>query len=200
MADHLGLDRFTYVGHSMGGVIGMELGINHGSRLDKLVLVAPAPADGIELTPPMVANRERSARLRREGDRETIIRESLALAPRATEARVTRSTDRGLSVSAAHYDEAWDTLCSYRKGDQLKSVTTPTLVMAGAADGLLAANLKDFQQLPNATLHVFSRIGHGVNYDQPEQFAEILLDFLEHGVVTAQTLMNALRAPVAVGR
>ncbi len=43
MADFLKLDKFTYVGHSMGGGIGYELGVEHGDRLNKLVLVAPIP-------------------------------------------------------------------------------------------------------------------------------------------------------------
>ncbi|MEP6870662.1 MAG: alpha/beta hydrolase [Anaerolineaceae bacterium] len=47
MVDHLGLEKFTYVGHSMGGVIGYELGLSYQDRLNKLVLVAPAPADGV---------------------------------------------------------------------------------------------------------------------------------------------------------
>lgn len=34
MADHLGLDRFIYVGHSMGGVVGMELGIRYAGPLE----------------------------------------------------------------------------------------------------------------------------------------------------------------------
>jgi pimeloyl-ACP methyl ester carboxylesterase len=44
MADHLGLNRFTYIGHSMGGVIGYELGLSFPQRLDRLVLIArPRP-------------------------------------------------------------------------------------------------------------------------------------------------------------
>jgi hypothetical protein len=63
-------------------------------------------------------------------------------------------------------------------------------VIAGAADGLLTANLKDFQRLPNATLHVFSRVSHGLPREVPEELAGVIADFMEHGVVTAQTLME----------
>jgi len=76
----------------------------------------------------------------------------------------------------------------FRVGDRLATLTTPTLVIAGAADSLLAANLKDVQRLPNATLHVFSRVGHAVPTDTPERFAEVIAEFMEHGVVTAATL------------
>ena len=47
LADALGIDRFTYVGHSMGGGVGMWLGLEHADRLDRLVLVTPVGSGGI---------------------------------------------------------------------------------------------------------------------------------------------------------
>ena len=38
VADALGLEKFTYVGHSMGGAIGMQLGLEFADRLAKMVL------------------------------------------------------------------------------------------------------------------------------------------------------------------
>lgn len=197
MADHLGLDRFTYVGHSMGGVIGMELGIRHGQRLHKLVLVAPAPADGIVPNPAMATYRERVLRLRAEGKVDQLVREALHMSPGSNYEGVQRRMERGWATSAAHVEEAMESMMASRRGENLASITTPTLLMAGAADGLLAANLKDFQRLPNATLHVFSRVGHGVNYDQPAQFTRVLLDFMDNGVVTSATLMLSLQQAVS---
>lgn len=72
MADHLGLDRFTYVGHSMGGVIGFELGLSYPDRLNKLVLIAPAPADGVAVP---VSFRERAAKLHYGKDAGRLIEE-----------------------------------------------------------------------------------------------------------------------------
>jgi pimeloyl-ACP methyl ester carboxylesterase len=192
MADHLGLDRFTYVGHSMGGVIGMELGINHASRLNKLVLVAPAPADGVRVPPGV---RERALALREAQDRETLLRERKALSARyRPEQAHLRSLERALSVSGAHYNQSWEALVSSARGDRLGEITVPTLMIAGAADGLLSANLADFRRLPNATLHVFSRVSHGIPYEVPEAFAEVVADFIENGVVTAATLQAAMLA------
>jgi pimeloyl-ACP methyl ester carboxylesterase len=191
MADHLGLDKFTYCGHSMGGVIGMELGINHADRLDRLILVAPAPADGVQAPPEMF---ERSRKLRKENARDTMIRERTIMAAReGGEERIASSVDRALSVSDGHFEDSWQALVDARLGDHLQEITVPTLVISGAADSLLQANLKDFQRLPNATLHVFSRVGHGVPSDVPDQFAEVVADFMDRGVVTAKTLMDRLQ-------
>jgi pimeloyl-ACP methyl ester carboxylesterase len=195
MAGHLGLDKFTYCGHSMGGVIGMELGINHADRLERLILVAPAPADGVQAPPEMF---ERSRRLRQENARDTMIRERTIMAAReGGEEQIARSADRALSVSDGHFEDSWKALADVRLGDRLSEITLPTLMISGAADSLLQANLKDFQRLPNATLHVFSRVGHGVPSDVPDEFAEVVADFMMHGVVTAKTLMDRLQAASA---
>lgn len=198
LADHLGIDKFTYVGHSMGGVMGMELGIRYPHRLEKLVLVAPAPADGIDQTSEAAkSSRQHSAELYATRNRAQMISERMLLSPRPEYDRIAAATDRALSVSQGHYDDSWDALVNSRRGDALASVMTPTLVVAGAADGLLLANLRDFQRLPNATLHVFSRVGHGVHQEDPQPFIVMLRDFMEHGVVTAGTLMEAMRQPAA---
>ena len=73
---------------------------------------------------------------------------------------------------------------------RLSEITTPTLMIAGAADGLVRSNVSDYLLLPNAALHVFSRVGHLIPQDEPEQFAEVLSDFMANGVVTAATLIE----------
>ncbi len=84
--------------------------------------------------------------------------------------------------------------------DRLDELTTPTLVIAGAADGLCAANLQDFLRLPNATLHVFSRVGHNIPSDVPDEFSEVIADFMQHGVVNARTQQEKMQQMTAAAR
>lgn len=193
MADALGLDRFTFVGHSMGGGIGMQLGLEHADRLDKLVLVAPIPSGGTQANPQLHAQ---ARELRHAADgRERMLRQRLMMRVRdVPEERVARAVDRALSVSEAHFEDSRTTMAEFDVTDRLDELTTPTLIVAGAADALCAANVQDFLRLPNATLHVFSRVGHGVAGDVPEQFSEVLADFLQHGVVNARTQQEKLAA------
>ena len=191
MADHLGLEKFTYVGHSMGGVIGYELGLSYQERLNKLVLVAPAPADGVHI-PPEIHARNRALHMAQ--DTTTIVREGMALTARPrSQAWFDEDARRRLKISDAHYDQSWEALCNYAKGSRLGEITVPTLMIAGAADGLLTANLTDFPRLGNATLHVFSRVSHGIPTEVPDELASVIADFVEHGVVTAATLQRGLR-------
>jgi pimeloyl-ACP methyl ester carboxylesterase len=198
MADALGLDRFTYIGHSMGGVIGMQLALTAQSRLNRLVLVAPAPADGVSHAQAAVMHeiaRDRRAR----GAKDELLEERLLLTARERPLDdMIAEVDRNLGVSAGHFADSWRELVDFRVGDRLREIAVPTLMMAGAADGLLEANLKDFQRLPDATLHVFSRVSHGLPYEIPGEFAAVLLDFLEHGVVTARTLQAKMRERAGV--
>ena len=74
IADALGIDRFRYVGLSMGGATGYELGLRHADRLESMVLVAPAPADGIQNGD---AGHAHSQDQRRRQAREEMLRERM---------------------------------------------------------------------------------------------------------------------------
>lgn len=194
MADHLGLGRFTYVGHSMGGFIGMLLGLDHADRLDRLVLVAPAPSGGLSF-PGADEYHALGVDRRRRGAVDEVLEEKLALAARERPVADMRDEiRRNFAVSDGHHEGSWESMKTVDISGRLAEIQIPTLMMAGAADGLLAANLADFQRLPNATLHVFSRVGHGLPYEVADEFTAVLADFLEHGVVTAATLQGKLQA------
>ena len=184
LADRIGLDRFVYVGLSMGGAIGMQLGLDAQDRLERLVLVAPAPADGIqnEALGELIE-------LVDGGDLEKLAQAIGASFAREADADfLQRRARRFAGTARAHLTGASDALVKFRVGERLGSIETPTLMAAGAADGLLADNLLDFQRLGNATLHVFSRAGHQVPLDVPEALASAIDDFIRYGVVTAETL------------
>ena len=63
---------------------------------------------------------------------------------------------------------------------------------AELSDGLLTSNLKDFARLDHATLHVFSRVGHGVPGEVASAYSRAVTDILEHGVVNGQTITKAV--------
>lgn len=200
VADALELERFTFVGHSLSGGVGMWLGLEHAQRLDRLVLLAAIGADGYASDP---AQREYARQLRREGNIERLVRERTATQARPERVdpeRMRASVSRALSASEGHYEDSSEAMAQFRVGDRLGEIETPTLVVAGAADGLLGANLADFQRLGNASLHVFSRVAHGVAAEVPAAFSRVLADFMEHGVVNAETLAGRLEAVRAAGR
>jgi pimeloyl-ACP methyl ester carboxylesterase len=184
LVDALGIDRFTYVGHSLGGLVGFELGLEHGARLERLVLVSPGPADGMALPAELQA---RALQTWRAKDRDAMLRERRSVVVRACgRERLAEALERSLEVSEGHFAGCLAAACAYRKGERLHEIATPTMMVAGAADGLLAANLQDFARLGHATLHVFSRVGHAAPREVPAELAEVIADFIAHGVVAAR--------------
>jgi pimeloyl-ACP methyl ester carboxylesterase len=192
LADALGIDRFTYVGHSMGGGVGMWLGLEHAARLDRLVLVTPVGSGGIAVPAGM---RDAMAKLWYDRDADELVRQRIAGAARpelTDEVMVKARVDRALSVSAGHYEGSWDSMVAFDVTARLGELTTPTLMVVGAADALARPNLEDYLRLPNATLHVFSRVGHFVPTDVTDEFAAVLRDFMHHGVVSAAILQQRI--------
>ena len=192
LVDHLGIDKFTFAGHSMGGGIGFLLGLNYSDRLNRLILMAPIPSAGIAGEP----NREMlAARLkaRQENNRELFKSEMEATRFRPdvqTDEWFESRVDHLMRVSDGHVVGGMETMHELSVEDQLASLTVPTLMLAGAVDGLLQANLNDFMRLPDASLHVFSRAGHDVAIHEPEGVSEAIDDFMQHGPVTATKLME----------
>jgi len=188
VAEHLGLEKFTYAGHSMGGGIGYVLALTYPQRLERLILMASIPADGI---PGSAASTEQPT----AKDRDVMLARYRAgrLHPEVeTDAWYEDRVRHVISVSNGHYAGGSRAMRDLHVGDRLKEISMPTLVLAGAADGLLPANLQDFSRLPNATLHVFSRTGHEVAIQEPDGVAHAIADFMEHGVVTAKTQQQRL--------
>lgn len=191
LLDHLDIERVTFAGHSMGGGIGYLLALQHAQRLERLILMAPIPAAGIgEISAEM-----REARIgeRKRGDRESILaryREARFRDDVETDAWFEDRVSHVLGVSDGHFEEGAQAMQDLNIVDQLCDIHTPTLMIAGAVDGLLMPNLTDFMRLPNATLEVIQRAGHEVAVHEPQRVAEAITNFMTHGAITAASLIT----------
>lgn len=188
VADHLGLDTFTFAGHSMGGGIGYVLALTYPARLRRLILMAPVPADGFPGNPPAPAQPT-------EADRPAALAQAQLMRFRPESETDEWFEDRirhRMTVSNGHFVDGFSAMRDLRVRSRLGEIMTPTLMVAGAVDGLLTANLHDFGLLPNATLEVLSRAGHEVAIHEPERVAEAIDGFMQNGVITAKTLQSRL--------
>ncbi len=195
LLDHLDLARVTFAGHSMGGGIGYLLGLDHPERLARLILMAPIPADGVGPIEPEM--RQQRLEERRRHDRAALLARYQALRFRPdveTDSWFESRVDHILGVSDGHFEGSAESMRDLQVGHRLTELSTPTLMLAGAVDGLLAANLADFQRLPNATLEVLARAGHEVAIHEPDRVADAITAFMAHGPVTMQQLLNRQQA------
>lgn len=191
LMDHLGIDRFSFAGHSMGGGVAYLLGTGYADRLEKLILMAPIPSGG---TPG--PNREmirKRLEARNNNDRDAFMKEMVAMRFRPdvqTDAWFESRVNQLMRVSEGHIVGGAESMAALDVEDKLNGMNVPTLMLAGAVDGLLYANLKDFMSLPNASLQVFSRAGHDVAIHEPDGVSDAIATFMEYGPINAATLMQ----------
>lgn len=184
----LGVETFHYVGHSMGGLTGMQLALRHPGRLRKLVLVAPCASGGLP-APQMLAL---AIAARRDAGRFRALTE-LVLDRPLPERLVDVIVEDATGCSEGHAEESWRTMRDMNLTARLGEIRVPTLVVAGDRDPLRPFNLADAARIPNCALHVFYRAGHWIPWDAPQEFAAVLADFLVYGTAPPPDL-EGLRA------
>lgn len=178
----LGLRRLTLVGYSMGALIGAAWAAGHAERIERLVLVAPAPLDGIppgrEQAAAQTYQRIQARRLDRSAQRADLRRSS----PRALSERVIDALiedDRSWDPAAVR--SVLDGVGGARILNALAASGVPVLVVAGDRDRLLPLQLADAARLPNCGLHVFYRVGHLLPLEVPALLGALIDDFVVHG-------------------
>ena len=182
LLDHLALERVAFAGHSMGGGIGFQLGVHHSARLTKLILKAAIPSGGIGPYSQELLDQQLAAR--RRGDRTFFLNryhQGPTLAELEDDDWFEDRVNHLMTISDGHLAGGLETMSNLNLTAQLGNLITPTLVIAGSGDGLLNANLQDYQRLPNADLAVLSRVGHEVAVHAPDAVAEAIDKFMTYG-------------------
>lgn len=182
--DALGVERAALVGNSFGGAVAVCVAMEAPERVQALVLVS-APAPGIDPSPELEAAWAAEEEALEADDVEAAVNAVvdawlLPDAPTALRERVAGMQRRAfdLQLSADDVEEADDPLET--NPDALKSLNIPALVVTGEHD------MPDFQiaadfyarQL-NARHVVIPGARHLAPLEAPEEFTQLLLDFLQ---------------------
>ncbi|HEX6728434.1 MAG TPA: alpha/beta hydrolase [Pyrinomonadaceae bacterium] len=175
-----GLKKATVVGHSMGSFVAQHVAIMAPERVEKLVLVGSAPAVKNEVvlqlqrdvsmltdpvSPKFVREFQTGVVSKPVPDEfmDRVIQESLKVP-----ARVWRDTMAGMLASNAKVD--------------LSKITAPTLIIWGDRETVFPKRSEQdalHKAIPNATLKVYPATGHCPNWEEPNQFAKDLNDFIK---------------------
>jgi pimeloyl-ACP methyl ester carboxylesterase len=162
LMDHLGIDKADLVGWSDGGIIGLELAIKHPDRLNKVVAYgANFDPTGVRLD--IGQNAYFNAYIARAMEEY----QRLSPAPERWDAFL------------ANISNMWATEPNYTE-EQLKSITTPILILDGAKEEAIDLNQTKLMALliPSATLEIMPDTGHFVLFEHPDEFSHIVKDFL----------------------
>ncbi len=175
--DALRLDRVDMVGLSLGGWLAAELAVRHPERVGRLVLVdaAGTRVPGVErpdlfLCPPPKARELLFA------DPASAVATSVV--PDTPPPDRLETALRGREAAARLL---WNPHVQQRKlTSRLGRVRAATLIVWGAQDRLLPLALGEayHRGIANSTLVTIEQCGHLPPLEQPERFADVVLQFL----------------------
>lgn len=179
----LGVERFTVVGHSMGGYVALALAERHASRLEGVVLLSSTPNPDTE---EKRENRRREIALVKSGKKEMLAR----VAPAAGFAESNRkrlkdyiddlteqvhvTEDEGIVALLNGMIERKD------QNQMLQTSTVRQLFILGRKDGYIVPEVAEqmVANHPQAKVVWLDESGHMGFIEEPERTAEALLNFV----------------------
>ena len=167
-------ERFSLVGLSLGGAVGMWLALHEPERIEKLVLVSTSARFG---DPAMWE--ERAATVRADG-LEAIVDTVLARWFTPSFRDVERFREMFLSTDPEGYARCCEAIARWDVTGELTRVAAPVLVIAGAEDpSTPPEQLRAIAaEIPDSRLEVIERARHLVNVEFGAQFNALLEAFL----------------------
>ncbi len=181
LADRLGWDRFSLVGHSMSGVAIQHVLHQAPHRVRRLVGVAPVPATGLPLGESEWALFSSAASS--QASRQMIVNYSTGsrLPPAFIDLIVGHSRDNSSETAFGAYLPSW------AKADILalvKGNNVPVKVITGEYDPTQPAEFMEqawLQVYPNSELEVLRGTGHYPMFETPVALAVSIEEFLSRG-------------------
>lgn len=178
LADRLGWDRFSLVGHSMGGCVAQRTVALAPGRVRRIVGVSPVPASGLALPPEQWELF--SAAAHSPANRRTIL--DVTTGGRRPSAWLDRMVRRSLDRSAATAFRAWlDSWAGEDFHDQVEGSPVPALSVVGALDPALSAEVQRatwMRWFPRAELVELPSCGHYAMDEAPLDLIRVMEDFL----------------------
>jgi pimeloyl-ACP methyl ester carboxylesterase len=191
LAGSLHLERFSLIGHSMGGRIAIRYAADHAARLERLVIVDIGPdiaPAGLKRVREMMA--QSPERIESEEWAVQYIRranplQDLEMLRERVHHGLKRLPDGGLTWK---YAEGLRRMM--RDGprevvdlwEPLPRITCPTLIVRGTESDILAPAVakKMLERLPDGRLVEIRGAGHTVPADRPDEFVRQIRAFLEN--------------------
>ncbi|MFN8592050.1 MAG: alpha/beta hydrolase [Thermomicrobiales bacterium] len=162
LLDHLGIEKTDLVGWSDGGIIGLEIALTHPERLNRVV------AYGANFDPTGV---------RLDIGQNAYFNAYIEAA--SAEYQENSPAPQRWDEFLANISHMWATEPNYTE-DQLRSITTPFLILDGMKEEAIDLNQTKLMALliPGAELHLMPDTGHFALFEQSKEFTAIVLDFL----------------------
>ncbi|RXT04306.1 alpha/beta fold hydrolase [Ammoniphilus sp. CFH 90114] len=171
----MGISHFSLVGHSMGGVIAMDVASKIPDQVDKLILLNPAPADGF------VTSEDKYQIIEQYSTNRELLKSALT-------AVVPKGAHTPLFLDLV--EDAWNSthtaipnaqsLGTIDYSEWAATFAKPTLLLFGEQDVLIS--LEDMKRtiecFKDGKLITHPGVGHSPQVEDPEWFVRETLEFL----------------------
>ena len=189
LMDSLDLDRAVIVGHSMGGMVAQEIAAEWPRRVQGLVLACTSPAFG---------RAEGDWQARFVADRLAPLDQGLGMAGLAAQlvpAMVAPGTPPAVQAEAqavmakvpeATYRRILAAIVAFDRRAALPTISAPTLCLAAEHDRTAPPKVLRgmADRIPGAAYLELAGAGHIANVEQPQAFAQAVIDFVRRRCTT----------------
>ncbi len=183
LLDRLGLQRVSYCGLSIGGMVGQWLAIHAPQRVQRLILICTSA-----YLPPASAWQDRAASVREAGS-PAVVADAVvarwftpAFAARQPDA-VARYRAMIVGTSAEGYASCCEAIATVDLRAGLPAVTSPTLVMAGRQDPSISPEhgraIAD--AIPGSRFELLDPAAHLASVERAGEVTDLIADHLRKG-------------------
>ncbi|MPY79419.1 MAG: alpha/beta fold hydrolase [Actinophytocola sp.] len=194
LLDELRLPSAHLLGNSMGGAVAVRVALDHGARVDRMVLMAPGGVGVNVLGPEPSEGIQWLREFNTEPTRErllawlrTMVSDQAVLTDELVGERLAEATTPG-AVEAVR--DAYATFADPSLAEPVplwapvRALSHEVLLLWGRDDRVTPVEgaLLPSRQLRNADLRIFSRCGHWVQIERKAAFERAVTDFLANGL------------------
>jgi len=169
------MKKVNLVAHSLGGAVAMKYAINNPEKVEKMLLIDPAPADGLQ-TPEEAYPILDSYRSNR-----SLLKFALqGIMPSGDpDKMLSKLTDDALMMDPRAFKDNARALEKYNYLNDLNKLNFPVLVLVGEKDMLINEKMleKTVEALPDCEIKTLEGVGHSVIVEYPGLFVDILKQF-----------------------
>ncbi len=177
--DQKKIDKFNLIGHSMGGMIVQEITKLIGDRVNKLICFATGSIGDIPgRFETMDETREK---LKKEGAQLSFSRVPLKWFVKGDKDKnyfLCENAVKNVSLETA--DNALLAMKNWRGKENLKNIKNETLIIWGDKDTSYNFDQVDTlnKNIKNSRLEIFKNCAHNVHLEQPDQFNNLVKEFI----------------------
>ena len=177
LMQHLGIERASYIGLSIGGMIGQTLALRQTGRFDKMVLADT----GHSQPPEAIKQWEERIRIAQTQGMKALVPSTMErwFTPAFRESPPAKAIARLIeNTPVAGYVGCGQAIMKLNTTARLKDIKLPVLAIAGEADPAAPGTKYLGENIPGAKLVMLKQAGHIANVEQAEAFSRALREFL----------------------